>query len=72
MTLTEYRKHILRIHGFHVGERDPTRNASFEGQYMVADLDSAPGPDASSGGYCIVGDDLDALVNEAFQHFGLS
>lgn len=62
----------LQEMGIECGARDPKRNTGFAGDYMVAeplDYGAAPTADASSGGFCIVGDDLPALVDEAFDIF---
>ena len=57
----------LLSHGYFVTARDPKRNTDFEGDFMVCqDLNEAGGKDASNGEYCIVGDDLGDLVNEAY------
>lgn len=53
----------LHAAGVYAGPRDPQRNRAFAGTYMVADdLDTGPTDDASTGGYCTVGDDLFALA----------
>lgn len=48
----------LRSFGFEVGPRDVTRNQEFAGRFMVADES-----------YCIVGDDLSELIEDAARHF---
>ncbi|WP_226554840.1 hypothetical protein [Celeribacter naphthalenivorans] len=62
----------LKEMGWIVGERDPNMNRAFEGKYMVAeqlqDGDPYPTDDASDGRFCLVGDNLDALAQEAYQH----
>jgi hypothetical protein len=64
---------LLEKQGLIVGNRDPQRNTSFEGAYMVAEPISDPSllptKDSSHGGYCVVGDDLRALVDVTFEHF---
>lgn len=66
-TRTDKRAKALEAEGFYIGPRDPNRNKAFQGEWMVAeDLDVGPTDDASTGGFCIVGDDLDALVNDAY------
>ena len=53
--------------GWFVGVRDPKRNTDFEGVYMVCeDLSEGPSEDARNGGFCIVGNDLAVLVEEAY------
>jgi len=62
----------LRAIGLIVGRRDPRRNTAFRGRYMVAepiDPELLPTESARVGGYCIVGDNLAALVNEAHGWF---
>lgn len=62
----------LMLAGIYAGTRDPSRNRAFAGQYMVAEnILVSPTDDASSGGFCVVGDDLLSLVVEACQHFDL-
>lgn len=58
----------LYSRGFYIGPRDPNRNTAFEGEWMVCGDPVTPRSteDASNGGYCIVGDDLDALIREAY------
>jgi hypothetical protein len=65
METFEKAKTLLAI-GFYIGPRDPQRNSAFEGKFMVCE-DSSEGPseDASTTGYCVVGDNLDVLVDEA-------
>lgn len=58
-----YKAKYLEGQGFIVGVRAPTRNPAFAGKFMVAD-----GMD--DDGYCIVGDDLAKLIDEAYEiHF---
>lgn len=56
--------------GFKIGERDPKGiNTDFPGQYMVAEEyepSELPTRDGSNGPWCVVGDDLTALIDEAF------
>lgn len=52
--------------GYYIGPRDPNRNKAFTGAYMVCEnVDAPPSDDASHGGFCIVGDDLTELVEDA-------
>jgi hypothetical protein len=64
---------LLEKQGLIVGNRDPQRNTSFEGAFMVAEPISDPSllptKHGSRGCYCVVGDDLRLLVNVAFDHF---
>lgn len=55
--------------GFTVGKRDARLNTDFGGAFMVVeahDESELPTRDGRNGPWCIVGDDLDALINEAF------
>jgi hypothetical protein len=60
----------LETHGFICGDREPQLNTNYPGAFMVAegprDEWELPTEDGSNGPWCIVGDDLDALVAEAF------
>lgn len=58
----------LRAWGFTVGPRDPRLNTDFAGAFMVVeahDDTELPTRDGANGPWCIVGDDLTALVAEA-------
>ena len=60
----------LRYLGFYVGPRHSNRNMAFIGTYMVAEhVFSDSTDDARTGGYCVVGDNLDELVTDAFNYF---
>lgn len=64
------RAHALQKEGYYIGPRDPKRNTVFKGAWMVCanpDFDNAT-LDGSVGGYCIVGDDLDDLIDTAFNN----
>jgi hypothetical protein len=55
--------------GFVVGHRDPRINADHDGFFMVAesyDQKELPTQDGSTGPWAIVGNDLTALVDEAY------
>lgn len=74
--MSHFGEALLRAHGFIVGRRDPNMNRAFEGQYMVAEpypqgtaQDDAQGGD---GVWCIVGDNLDQLIEEAINFFDLA
>ncbi|MFC3530259.1 hypothetical protein ACFOMH_18980 [Paracoccus mangrovi] len=51
-------------------------NRAFSGRFMVAEPpgpdDPYPTDDASDGRYCVVGDNLAALVTSTIEFFGLS
>ena len=53
--------------GFYIGVRDPKRNKMFPGNYMVAEyVSDLETEDASEGGFCLVGDNLTQMINEAY------
>ena len=55
--------------GFIVGEREPRLNTDWPGAFMVTgsyEESQLPTADGTNGPWCIVGDDLDALIAEAF------
>ena len=55
--------------GYTVGKRDPRLNTRFAGAFMVVeqhDESELPTEDGSNGPWCIVGNDLKWLVEEAF------
>lgn len=57
----------LRALGWIVGERDARINTDYPGKFMVAEPyeeKDLPTKDASNGPFAIVGDDLEALMNE--------
>lgn len=65
---------VLRSLGWVVGDRDPKMNSKFDGAYMVVEDEYTPDypgqADGSDGDgiWCLVGDDLSALVDEALSH----
>ena len=64
-----HKRKWLEDHGIFVGERDPQRNRAFKGRYMVCeDRNVGPTDDASEGGFCIVGDTLNGLITQAYDH----
>lgn len=59
---------FLRSYGWTVGERNSRINTDYPGAFMCAEpfeADELPTRDGSNGPWCIVGDDLPALVDEA-------
>lgn len=61
---------FLRSYGWTVGERNPRLNTDYPGAFMCAEPfgdDELPTRDGSNGPWCIVGDDLPSLVNEAYE-----
>jgi len=61
----EQKKKVLQAYGFTVGERDPRFKPAFPGRYMVLESDDEA---ILEDCWCVVGDDLPALVDEAFDH----
>lgn len=60
---------FLYSRGYYIGPRDKYRNTDHEGLWMVCGdpVSEVATTDASTGGFCIVGDDLDALIREAYE-----
>jgi hypothetical protein len=61
----------LLSRGFIIGKRDPRLNQAHKGKYMVAE-DYKLGTHTEvghDGVWCIVGDDLDKLIIEAYDTF---
>lgn len=61
---------FLRSYGFVIGDRESRLNTNYPGKFMVTegyDEDELPTEDGSNGPWCIVGDDLDALVDEGHE-----
>ena len=59
----------LLAYGYIVGERDLHMNTAHPGNVMVAEAHSSiPTKDGSNGPWCIVGNDLAALIDEAYEH----
>lgn len=59
----------LEQHGFTVGARDPRVNRAFTGKFMVIEQhedSQLPTDDARNGPWAIVGDDLDDLIEQAY------
>jgi hypothetical protein len=56
--------------GFIIGDRNPRINTNYPGKFMVAEShepSELPTKDGSNGPWCIVGDDLDKLIEEAYR-----
>jgi hypothetical protein len=68
-TIAEKRTYLETL-GYVIGDRDPRLNTNFIGAYMIVDDDykdyKLPTRDGSNGPWCIVGDDLDELIEHAF------
>lgn len=72
MNIDFRRVHVLHRAGFYVGPRDPSRNTAFAGEWMVArSLEISDTEDAGRGGFCIVGDDLPRMIEEAISLYEL-
>lgn len=63
----------LNSDGIYVGVRDPRRNTDYKGEFMICESpeygEYGSTKDAESGGYCIVGNDLDEMIIDAYNHF---
>ena len=60
---------VIEGYGFVVGDRDPRYSTALEGKYMIAqplEEHELPTEDARAGGWCVVGDDMDDLIAEAY------
>ncbi len=63
------KQEYLERRGYIVGVRNPQINTNFAGSFMVCENPEGhdlPTEDGSNGPWCIVGDNLTKLVNEAF------
>jgi hypothetical protein len=66
----QQRKAYLLSCGWHIGPRDPRINTDYPGKFMVAephDESELPTRNGESGLWAIVGDDLESLINEAYE-----
>ena len=75
MTTTAHKIAMLEKYGFTIGERDERLNTNYPGKHMVCEANhedigdyDLPTADGGNGPWCIVGDDLDALVAEAHDY----
>lgn len=59
----------LASHGFAIGMREPKLNTDHKGVFMIVEhleeWDGVPTANGANGPWCIVGDDLEALITEA-------
>lgn len=63
------KRRCLEDYGYTVGLRNPQINTDFDGKFMVVenfDDHELPTKNGSNGPWCIVGDDLDTLIDKAF------
>lgn len=61
----------LLSYGYTIGQRDSRLNRNYEGVFMVVeayDEDMLPTDDGRNGPWCVVGDNLEELVNKAFDN----
>jgi hypothetical protein len=60
-------KQALESYGFKIGARDPKLNTAFTGAFMVAEAyeEGHTQEDGGGGVWCIVGDDLEELIQHA-------
>jgi hypothetical protein len=61
---------FLKSYGWLIGDRDPRLNTDYAGAFMVCepfDDSEVPTRDGSNGPWCVVGDDLDALIDTAHE-----
>ena len=69
MPSTADKLYALACAGFTVGQRDPRLNTDYPGSLMVVEgyeLVQLPTRDGSDGPWCVVGDNLDALIDQGF------
>lgn len=67
--IDEAKAAALKSWGYTVGPRDARLNRNYEGLYMIVeahDESELPTDDGANGPWCIVGNDLGKLVNEAY------
>lgn len=60
MSMTEKESWLVE-HDYAISSRDPKRNVLFRGVWMVHDP-------MNETGYCIVGDNREELINDAYDH----
>lgn len=66
------RRWLANALGFKIGDRDPQLNRNHAGRFMVLETPDdviEPTNNGANGPWCIVGDDLDALIRKAFTVF---
>lgn len=64
MTATQAKMILLETLGFVCGERNTKYNKGIKGKYMVSDRHHFN--DDEERGFCVVGDNLDDLIIEAY------
>lgn len=72
---TQHRIALLEKYAFTIGDRDERLNTDHPGSHMVVEATAEevsdpvlPTKDGANGPWCIVGDDLDGLVEEAHSY----
>lgn len=69
MQRTLFQAQYIFKHGVYIGPRDPRRRPAFPGKFMIAeDINIDAHRIEENAGFCIVGDDLTVLINDAFNH----
>lgn len=66
---TEQKRTYLETRGWTVGARDPRLNSDYPGAFMAVEPheeSELPTRDGRNGPWCVVGDDLPALIAEAY------
>lgn len=66
---TDEKKAFLEKYGWVVGARDPRLNTDYPGAFMAVEpheQSELPTRDGSNGPWCVVGDDLPALIDTAY------
>jgi hypothetical protein len=70
MDVARIKRQHLEAQGWTVGDRDPRLNTDYPGAFMAVEERTEaelPTRDGSNGPWCVVGDDLDALIAEAYE-----
>jgi hypothetical protein len=65
----EEKKAFLERRGWTVGARDPRLNTDYPGEFMAVEPheeSELPTRDGANGPWCVVGNDLPVLVDEAY------
>lgn len=60
---------FLQSYGFEVGDRNSQLNRNYSGKFMVSEpyeTSELPTEDGANGPWCIVGNDLDTLIDEGY------
>ena len=75
MTTIDHKIALLEKYGFTIGERDDRLNTDYTGNFMVVEATSEniedyelPSRDGANGPWCVVGDNLVELVDNAHEY----